>query len=110
MPIPADASDVSLIPEPRVYFGPSKPEFQDLKARLESRWVAEMQALLDIDTHDLPVIWDADFLFGTRTTAEEKYVLCEINVSSVFPIPDEAIEPLAEAAIREMSLARKRRG
>jgi len=42
------------------------------------------------------VIWDADFLYGPRTgTGEDSYVLCEINVSSVFGIPDEAPEEIA---------------
>ena len=39
----------------------------------------------------LPIIWDADFLYGPRTAAgEDTYVLGEINVSSVMPIPDQA--------------------
>jgi len=33
----------------------------------------------------VPIIWDADFLYGPRTaSAEDTYVLREINVSSVF--------------------------
>jgi hypothetical protein len=53
--------------------------------------------LLELDRRDLPVIWDADFLYGPRTAAgENSYVLCEINVSSVFPIPDQAPEEIAQ--------------
>ena len=37
----------------------------------------------------LPVLWDADFLYGPRTASgDDTYVLCEINVSSVIPFPD----------------------
>ena len=37
----------------------------------------------------------ADFLLGERTPrGADTYVLCEINVSSVFPIPDESVAPL----------------
>ena len=87
-------------PPPRFYFGPDKPEFQALKSKLESGWIAEMGRRCDVDTDSLPAIWDADFLLGPRTAAgEDTYVLCEINVSSVFPIPDEAAAPLAEAAV-----------
>ena len=52
----------------------------------------------------LPIIWDADFLYGPRNAAgEDTYVLCEINVSSVFAIPDQA-----PAAIARLTLARLR--
>jgi hypothetical protein len=97
---PPPGSIESPTPPPRVYYGPDKPEFQNLKMRLESSWIREMQLRLGIDTDSLPVIWDADFLLGPKTAGgDDTYVLCEINVSSVFPIPDEAPAPLAEAAI-----------
>jgi hypothetical protein len=58
--------------------------------------------VLGLEPASLPVIWDADFLCGPRTTAgEDTYVLCEINVSSVFAIPDQA-----PAAIARLTLAR----
>lgn len=34
--------------------------------------------------------------------ADDRYVLCEINVSSVAPFPDSAIPPLVEAARRRL--------
>jgi hypothetical protein len=91
----------SAPPEPpRVYYGPSKPEFQSLKQLLESDWIAQMEHLLDLDRESLPMIWDADFLLGPKdASGEDTYVLCEINVSSVLPIPDEAFAPLAEATV-----------
>ncbi len=95
---------------PRLYYGPAKPEFQRLKELLESGWVAQMQSALGIERESLPVIWDADFLLGPKTdTGEDTYVLCEINVSSVSPMPEEAAAPLAEAAIAGMLAAKKRR-
>ena len=40
----------------------------------------------------------ADFLYGPKDAAgADTYVLCEINVSSVYPFPDEALAPLAAA-------------
>ena len=83
---------------------PSAPPFQALRAKMEEEWVPQMQRLLDIETDALPLIWDADFLYGPRTSAgDDTYVLCEINVSSVFPIPEDApaaIARLAEARLR----------
>jgi hypothetical protein len=48
-------------------------------------------ARLGIDAASLPIIWDADFLYGPHTpSGQDTYILCEINVSSVFAIPDQA--------------------
>ena len=97
-------------PPARVYYGPSEPEFQPLKEKLECGWLTDMQRSLDIEPEALPVIWDADFLLGAKTAAgEDTYVLCEINASSVFPIPDEAPAPLAEAALARMRAAKLQR-
>jgi hypothetical protein len=50
------------------------------------------------------VHWDADFLYGPRTaTGEDNYVLCEINVSSVFAIPEEAPAAIARLALKRCS-------
>jgi hypothetical protein len=46
-----------------------------------------MMATLEIDVASLPIIWDADFLYGPRSASgKDTYVLCEINVSSVLAI------------------------
>ena len=64
-----------------------------------------MIAVLGIAAAQLPIIWDADFLYGPRTpSGDDSYVLCEINISSVFAIPDEA-----PAAIARLTLDRLRR-
>jgi hypothetical protein len=105
---PPPGSLESPPPPPRLYYGPGKEEFQDLKTRLESRWIGEMQQRLDVSTYSLPVIWDADFLLGPQTeSGADTYVLCEINVSSVFPIPEEAPSPLAEAAVARVLWAKR---
>ncbi|SAL81775.1 hypothetical protein AWB68_06255 [Caballeronia choica] len=62
--------------------------------------------LLNIDSALLPIIWDADFLYGPRTeSGEDTYILCEINVSSVFAIPDQA--PAAIARLVSERLRKK---
>lgn len=91
---------------PRIYSGPDDVRFQRLRGVMEGEWTPGLARLLDIERSDLPVIWDADLLFGPKTPAgEDTYVLCEINVSSVFPIPDEAPEALA-ATMRARLAAR----
>ena len=91
-------------PGPRIMHGADAPQFQALRAKMETEWVPGMMATLGIEAAALPIIWDADFLYGPRTASgEDTYVLCEINVSSVFAIPDQA-----PAAIARLVLARLR--
>ena len=67
--------------------GPDAPQFQALRIKMETEWVPQMMEVLDIERVSLPIIWDADFLYGPRTASgEDSYVLCEINVSSCFAI------------------------
>ncbi|MHB1955563.1 MAG: Cj0069 family protein [Sulfobacillus sp.] len=90
-------------PPGKIMYGPSEPRFQALRAKMEGDWVREMQRILDTDTLSLPMIWDADFLYGPKTeSGEDTYILCEINVSSVFPFPDEVPEKIAQAAASRM--------
>jgi hypothetical protein len=96
-------SDAPASPSAKVFELPSAPAYRDLRDRMESEWVPEMQAILGLDTHELPVIWDADFLYGTKTTSgDDTYVLCEINASSTFAFPEHAMPTVAEAAIQRI--------
>jgi hypothetical protein len=62
-----------------------------------------MMRMLDIDAQSLPIIWDADFLYGPRSASgEDTYVLCEINVSSVFPFPEQAPSEIARRALARL--------
>ena len=55
----------------------------------------------------LPVLWDADFLFGPKTAdGEDTYVLCEVNASSVIPFPPEAVPELASATLQAVTAAK----
>ncbi|EJN12386.1 hypothetical protein PMI42_04273 [Bradyrhizobium sp. YR681] len=50
-------------------------------------------------------IWDADFLYGPRdASGADTYVLCEINASSCFAIPDEAPAAIARTVKLRLSL------
>ena len=71
---------------------------------MEAEWTPQMIKVLGLQRNSLPIIWDADSLYGPKSAAgEDSYVLCETNVSSVFAIPDEA-----PAAIARLTLERLR--
>jgi hypothetical protein len=109
--MPAPKSGESPLPGPRIMYGASEPAFRALRTKMESEWVPAMMREVGLDAAFLPAIWDADFLYGPKSTSgEDTYVLNEINVSAVFPFPDQALEPLAHAAVSGMLAARERRG
>jgi hypothetical protein len=98
-PPPEGPDSEAAQPGPRIMHAASAPQFQALRAKMELEWTPQMMKLLDIDAGSLPLIWDADFLYGPRTAAgEDTYVLCEINVSSVFPFPEDALAEIARLA------------
>jgi hypothetical protein len=81
---------------PRLYTASSDPRFQRLRRLMEDEWTPQLISLLEIPQRDLPMIWDADFMRGPPgPDGADSYVLGEINVSSVFPIPDEASPAIA---------------
>jgi len=42
-------------------------------------------------------------MYGPKNAADEDtYLLCEINISSVYPFPNEALMPLAEETLRRL--------
>ena len=97
-PAPPGASpSAAPQPGPRHYFPPTRLDFQHLKDKFEREWISDMCRLVGLPRSDLPVLWDADFLYGPKDAAgADTYVLCEINVSSVSPFPDDAVQPLVD--------------
>ncbi|MES3028399.1 MAG: Cj0069 family protein [Pseudomonadota bacterium] len=96
-------------PGPRIMSGPEDPKFQALRFSMECDWTPGLVRRLALLPEALPVIWDADFLLGPKTAdGADTYVLCEINVSSVFPIPEPAPDALAKTTLQR--LAARRRG
>jgi hypothetical protein len=95
-PPPEGPDSPAAQPGPRIMHGADAAPFQALRTKMEAEWAPQMMEILELDTASLPIIWDADFLYGPRTAAgEDTYVLCEINVSSVFAIPDQAPAAIA---------------
>ena len=109
IPPPPEGPDAPAAqPGPRHMHGSDAAPFQALRRQMEAEWTPQMMNVLGLETDSLPIIWDADFLYGPRNAkGEDTYVLCEINVSSVFAIPDQA-----PAAIARLTLDRlgKKRG
>lgn len=96
---PSDAPQ----PGPRLYFPPTRPDFQKLKEKLEGQWISELCHLVGLEKSQLPVLWDADFLYGPRDAdGADSYVLCEINVSSVYPFPPSALSPLVAETLTRL--------
>jgi hypothetical protein len=95
-------------PGPRIMHGPDAKPFQALRQKMEDEWVPQMIKELGIARGRLPIIWDADFLYGPRTgSGEDTFVLCEINASSCFAIPDEAPAAIARLALNRCRAAEK---
>ena len=107
-PPPEGPDSPAAQPGPRIMHPASAPEFQVLRTKMESEWTPQMMAVLNIDSESLPIIWDADFLYGSRQlSGEDTYVLCEINVSSVFPFPEQAPSEIARLALARLQSRKK---
>ena len=104
-PAPDGPDAPAAQPGPRNMHRADAAQFQALRTKMEAEWTLQMMKILGLKRNSLPVIWDADFLYGPRSAAgEDSYVLCEINASCVFAIPDEA-----PAAIARLTLERLRK-
>ena len=103
-PPPEGPDSPAAQPGPRIMHGAGAAPFQTLRAKMEAEWTPQLMAMLGIDAASLPIIWDADFLYGPRTpSGEDTYVLCEINVSSVFAIPDQAPAAIARLTLNRLN-------
>ena len=107
-PPPEGPDSPEAQPGPRIMHGPDAPPFRALRKMMEDEWTPQMTEILGVDGSSLPVIWDADFLFGPRNAAgADTYVLCEINASSCFAIPDEAPAAIARVVKDRLAWARR---
>jgi hypothetical protein len=104
---PGAAADSAPQPGPRLYYPPTRADFQRLKDRLEREWLDQLCAIVGVDKAQLPILWDADFLYGDKEAdGGDTYVLCEINVSSVYPFPDDALGPIATETLAQIQSVR----
>ena len=98
---PATAGQAPVPAGPRLYYATQDlPQFRGLQQQLESEWVELLRKRFGLPREQLPLLWDCDFMFGEPSgDTGERYVRCEINVSSVSPFPPSAIGPIV-AAVR----------
>jgi len=83
----------------RFYFSEDCGLFQDLRKVMEEKWIPQLQEIHSIDDESMPLLWDADFFINDVNTKkiEEKYTLCEINVSCVSPFPPSCVKHIVQA-------------
>jgi uncharacterized protein DUF6815 len=106
-PPPEGPDSPGAQPGPRIMHGADAAPFQVLRAKMEREWTPQMMQVLGIDAGSLPIIWDADFLYGPRTASgDDTYVLCEINVSSCFALPEQAPAAIARLSLSRLNNAR----
>ncbi len=89
-------------PGPRLYHPADAADFQDLRRQVEGEWVPQLMSVVDVSYDELPMLWDIDLMLKEGGG----YMLCEINVSAVFPYPESAIQPLARAFRSVLSSSR----
>jgi hypothetical protein len=96
-----DPDRVLGLPAAKTMYSADEPQFSSLRSQLQDEWLPGLQRLVDVSDEELPVLWDADFLFGQPTEdGHDSYMLCEINVSAVLPFPPEVPAKLAAAVKR----------
>ncbi len=99
---------VGLSPQPTDHLPASAPAYHQLRRMMEDEWLPGLMEVLHLSSGSLPVLWDADFLLGTKLEAAvEKYVLCEINVSCVTPLPEFAAGQIARAAVQNIRASKR---
>lgn len=100
-PAPAAAGTAGTIlgmPSAKTMSDADDPTLEGLRRRLEDEWIPGLRARTGLSRRELPILWDADFLYGDPTVdGDDTYMLCEINASSVLPFPPGVAHALAEA-------------
>lgn len=94
---PAVAGALAPPPGPRLYHGPDLPQCAPLRRLLETQWIELLRACVGLPRERLPLLWDCDFLPGGAPGDAQRWVLCEVNVSSVAPYPPSSVAPLVAA-------------
>src|SRR6476660_9395209 len=104
---PGAPANSAPLPGPRLYYPPTRADFQRLKDKLEREWLDQLCGIVGLEKTQLPILWDADFLYGEKDAdGADTYSLCEINVSSVYPFPDDALGPLVAATLAQIERLR----
>jgi hypothetical protein len=93
-PAPTPDTVLGLPSAKTMYPPPEEPALAQLRERMETDWVPSMMSHLGLELDRLPALWDVDLLLadpaGPESGAPGRFVLCEVNASSVIPFPTEA--------------------
>jgi len=74
---------------------------------VETGWVDGLCDRVGL-ARDRLLLWDCDFMFGKPAAdGSERFVLCEINVTSVSPFPPSATTPFVAAISAQLALRGK---
>jgi hypothetical protein len=97
-----DRAHAGAAPVPR----PELPGFQDAEAATGVGWISCCASGSAWRANGCRCCGTATFMLGDRgLTAPQRFVLCEINVSSVSPFPPSSIAPLVEAVKAKLAAA-----
>jgi hypothetical protein len=98
------AQDVMGLPSPKTMYPPTEPAFATLRHRLETQWVPGTCSMVGLGVGYLPALWDIDLMITdpAEHVNEPRFVLCEINASSVIPFPPEAPDQVAAHVIDQL--------
>jgi len=77
----------------RFYFSEECGLFQDLRKIMDEKWIPQLQNIHSIPDKLMPLLWDIDLFINdaNEKRTEDKYTLCEMNVSCVSPFPPSCI-------------------
>ena len=100
------AQDVMGLPSPKTMYASVELALAGLRQRLETHWVPGILSMVGLGVGDLPALWDIDLLisdtFEADGVGEPRFVLCEINASSVIPFPPEAPDRVAAHVVAQL--------
>lgn len=86
------------LPSGKTMLPAGEPRFASLREGIEKEWLPALVKRADLKPDTLPLLWDADFIFGPRdSSGADTYVLCEINASCVTPFPPAVPDAIAAA-------------
>ena len=90
------------LPSPKTMYPPDEPALGALRERLEQEWVPGLLSAVGLGAVDLPALWDIDLIADALHEPEPRFVLCEINASSVIPFPPEAPARVAQYVVTRL--------
>ncbi|HEY8030682.1 MAG TPA: hypothetical protein VIE38_14400 [Gaiellaceae bacterium] len=68
-------ADLDSRPSEKRWEPPGAPRYADLRARVESVWVPELQRITSVDGDALPVVWD---IYASSTFAFPEFAMPEV--------------------------------